>query len=337
MFFGRRQQLDPAHAALGTLDVAMPVQGDCLVGAAHIGLLVGPGGALRRHAAGSRFQPAAQERGWLFHPGPYRFDIVPYAGAPEIGLRLRVVVDAPDPAASEQRFDLFLASEGGQGISAAALHGLIEQALRRELAQGHLDLPACTTLDEWHAFSAALGRLLYQRFGLSIEDCVPVDLADQVDYAALLLARLAPSPGPVPVAAMQAAPPQPMADDAHCLRRLFLELPRLLSALRLAPSLPDRASFQARRVLWQRLEMAELAVNSMPAQAWEAPNLPLAADQVARRQRASACALAALDDAWALLARVREGASASLHDDAERIVANLEQALAERRLTKETA
>ena len=334
MLFGRRQRLGPSTATLGTRDVAVPVHGPCQVGPEHIGLLVGPDGATRRHAPGSRFKPDAASHGWLFHPGPYRFDIVPFAAAPEIGLRLRVVVDALDPGVSDQRFDLFLASEGGDGVPCVALHGMIEQALRRELAQGHLELPACTTLDEWHAFSGALARLLYERFGLSIEDCVPVDLAEQVDYAALLLARLAPAQEPISAAAPMALPPAPAPDDAHCLRRLFLELPRLLAGLRLAPV---SASFTVSRALWQRLEMAELAVTTMPALALAAPNQPLASDQVARRARASARALAALDDAWVLLARMRAGTSGALVDDAERIVANLEQALAERRSIEETA
>jgi hypothetical protein len=38
------------------------------------------------------------------------------------------------------------------------------------LAQGALDLPPCTTLEEWHAFRAGLNQLMYTRYGVTVDD-----------------------------------------------------------------------------------------------------------------------------------------------------------------------
>uniref|UniRef100_UPI00197CF6E7 hypothetical protein n=1 Tax=Pseudomonas viridiflava TaxID=33069 RepID=UPI00197CF6E7 len=104
-------------------------------------------------------------------------DLAPFAAAPEWGLRVRVLVDAPNPHAEQQRFDLFLFAEhhlhGGQ-LSLAALGLILQTTLQSQLAQGALDLPPCTTLDEWHAFRAGFNQLLYTRYGLTVDDCVPV-------------------------------------------------------------------------------------------------------------------------------------------------------------------
>jgi hypothetical protein len=98
---------------------------------------------------------------------------------------------------TQQRFDLYLASEGAGELALAASPRGIEAALQRELAQGNLDLPPCTTLDEWNAFRGGFNQLLYTRFGLTVDDCVPVDLGEHARLARELLARAAAA-WPVP-------------------------------------------------------------------------------------------------------------------------------------------
>ena len=124
-------------------------------------VVFGADGQARRPAApGSRVSvPGKGEQAWWFQPGPHAVALVPFAAAPEVGLRLAFVVDAPDPRLVRQRFDLFLFSEvAGQAASLdlAGLAGRIEAALRAALDQGTLDLPPCTSLDEWNAFRAGL-------------------------------------------------------------------------------------------------------------------------------------------------------------------------------------
>ncbi|MGB9992758.1 hypothetical protein [Pseudoduganella rhizocola] len=134
------------------------------------------------------------ERAWCFHPGPYVADIVPFAAAPEIGLRMVFVIDAADPRVTQQRFDLFLVSEMEADLAQLTLEsfgGQAQAAVRAALEQGVLDLPPCTSLDEWNLFRAGLNELMYTRFGVTVEDCVPVDLAPAVDYAAMLRGRAA--------------------------------------------------------------------------------------------------------------------------------------------------
>jgi uncharacterized small protein (DUF1192 family) len=78
----------------------------------------------------------------------------------------------------------------------------------------------------------------------------------------------------------------------------------------------------------------------MPALVLAAPGQPLALDEQLRRMRHSRRATVALDEAWALLARL-EGAQgerlAALYDEAERIVANLEADCAGRRAARHVA
>jgi hypothetical protein len=90
---------------------------------------------------------------------------------------------------SQQRFDLYLYSETAGRLALADFASAAEMALQAELAQGALDLPPCTTLEEWHAFRAGLNQLLYTRYGVTVDDCVPVDLGDQIDYATVLQHR----------------------------------------------------------------------------------------------------------------------------------------------------
>ncbi|UGQ48308.1 hypothetical protein [Massilia endophytica] len=138
------------------------------------------------------------ESAWCFHPGPYEADIVPFAAAPEVGLRISFVIDAADPRVAQQRFDLHLVCELDSGLAELTLASFaasVQHIVRAALEQGTLDLPPCTSLDEWNAFRAGLNQLMYTRFGVTVEDCIPVDLAGAADFAATLRERAA-QPGP---------------------------------------------------------------------------------------------------------------------------------------------
>jgi hypothetical protein len=321
IFLRRRQE----PVLLGGAVMAARMAG--VVPAGCVGVAVDGAGHTRRFDEGARMALTAGEHAWCFHPGPYNLVLTPYLAAPEMGLQLRVVVDRPDPLAAQQRFDLFLASEGEQSVALAAFCAAVDAALQRELAQGHLDLPPCTMPDDWNAFRAGLNELLYMRFGVTVDECMPVDLAGQVDYAAQLAARAtvdAPAPAIAPVA-------EPPPNDAAALRRLFLELPALTSRLRLL----EADAFARHRALLQRFDLAGLAVATMPALALAAPGRPLPLGAQQRRARHTLRATAALDEAWALLSRAGRLAGDDLFDDAERITANLEHALAARRATED--
>ena len=317
-------------------------------------------------------QKGEQELVYCFHPGPYQLDLTPFAAAPEMGLRLRFVIEA-NPRVSLQRFDLYLFSEASEELSLADFGATVQGALQHELTQGGLELPPCTSLDEWHAFRAGLNQLLYTRFGVTVDDCVPVDLGDSIDYAAALRARAAarvsaPAAADVDArsgaradssaagiasdaavvtgtasadasATVSAAPvfaglPAPdHVADARALRRLFLELPALSSGIRLLVLPAGLDTFQSHQAILQRLSLIALSVSSMPSLAWCAPDRPLEAAQQLRRITQSKAAVAALDEAWALLAQLQMQSPApwpERADDADRIVANLEYHLSER-------
>ncbi len=323
----------PDTAALGGSALALRVPTGCVVPSGCLGVAFGKGGAARRIEQGGRIALDDQEGAFCFHPGPYEIELTPFAAAPEMGLRLTFAVDSPDPRVARQRFDLYLASEGGDGVTVTAFAGAIETAVRRELAQGNLDLPPCTSIDEWNQFRAGLNQLLYQRFGITVEDCVPVDL-NQVDYARQLLERAVVAP---------AAPVRPKAAttelaDAPALRRLFLELPGVTSALRLVSLPPGQTLFRQHQELLQRLDHVSALCETMPALELAAPGKPLAAAGQAARARHSAAAVRALDEAWALVARFAVTPAPhidGLFDDADRIVANLEHHGAGRRALAE--
>jgi len=322
--FQRRQR---APVALGGMVIAARMAG--VVPPACIGVAVDAGGRTRRFAEGVRMVVAASENAWCFHPGPYNLVLTPYLAAPEMGLQLSVVVDSPDPLADQQRFDLYLASEGEQAVELTQFRQALDAAVQRELQQGGLALPPCTQVEEWQLFRAGLNELLYMRFGVTVDDCIPVDLAGQVDYAALLSQRAVAD---VPAAVVTAAPapaivPVPPGADAPALRRLFLELPPVTARLRML----DVDAFTRHRALLQRFDLASLAVLTMPALALAAPGQPLGAGQQQRRTRHALRAVAALDEAWALLARAGRVAQDEVLDEFERIAANLEDALAARR------
>lgn len=299
-------------------------------------VIVTGAGRTRRLAGPGRVAVADGEVAWCFHPGPYQADLTPFAAAPEIGLRVDFAVDSPDPRLQQQRFDLYLASEATERVELAALAGAMESALQGELAQGHLELPPCATLDEWNAFRAAFNQLMYTRFGVSVDDCVPVDLAVSRDYGRMLAEREAAAVAQDIVAAD--LPSEPAFDapaaDARVLRRLFIELPSLLGGLRQVPPPTGSGQIARQRALLHRLDLASLCVATMPALELAAPGQPLVAIEQIRRARHSQCAGHALDEAWALLARVERGDANSFEtalDELDRIVANLEYHCAGRR------
>lgn len=313
----------------GVLALRMPVAGT--VPPSCIGVMADRGGRTRRAQAGQRLNPGEHETAFCFHPGPYSVDLLPFAAAPEMGLRLAFAVDGPDPRVGQQRFDLYLASEAGTTVEVAQFGRAIEAAVQRELAQGILALPPCTTVDEWHAFRAGLNQLLYIRFGITVDDCVPVDLDN--DYAQVLRARIE-RPADLPPAAPAS---MPLASDAHSLRRLFLELPCVASGLRLAVLPPGQALFRQQQALLQRLDAVTLDIVTMPALELAAPGRPLDPARQEARAAHSAQAAAALDDTWALMARMSLAGSAgmaAMFNEADRIVANLEYASAARRIAE---
>jgi hypothetical protein len=320
-------------SGLGSTVIAMPLPPGCAVPPECGAVLVDRGGRTRRPADGARLAPDPGETVWAFHSGPYHANLAPFAAAPEIGLRVAFAIDSPDPRAAQQRFDLYLASEAVGAVPVAGFRDAIEAALRHELVQGHLDLPPCTTLGEWNAFRAGFNQLLYMRFGVTVEECVPADLGEAVDFARILMARTEAAPAPAGAIALAAAP-QPLS-DARALRRLFLELPCVMCGLRLAVLPSGPGLFRRHQELLQRLDLASLSVATMPTLELAAPGVPLEARQQARRIGHSQGAVSALDDAWALLARLQaggDGQPAVLFDEAERIVANLEYHIGERRL-----
>lgn len=300
-----------------------------------IGVAVDGAGHTRRFKEGARMALAAREVGWCFHPGPYDLVLTPFLAAPEMGLQLRVVVDRPDPLAQQQRFDLYLASEGEENVSLALFQGAVDSALQRELAQGNLLLPPCTMADEWNAFRSGLNELLYMRFGVTVDECIPVDLAGQVDYAALLVAR-AEAGAPLQVTLTTPVAVAPTLPDAAALRRLFLELPPLTSRLRQLD--PPAGAFARQRALLARMDLASASVLTMPALALAAPGQPLAQGLQQQRAHGAIRAASALDEMWALLARAGGKLDDALFDELERITANLEEGLSRRRtVPKENA
>jgi hypothetical protein len=294
--------------------------------------------------------------------------VIPFESAPEIGLRIQFAVDTDDTGGCQHRFDLFLFSEAPSPLSVAALGAALQNALRLALTSadgGGLELPPCTSLEEWHAFRAGLNQLAHARFGLMLDDCIPVDLGAEVDYAAQLAARAVEQAGAtggitagipeLPKASDPAAggriepvmetivaqapqpkfeaPADPAVADAAAMRRLFLELPALTAALREAGMPRGPLQFSAYRKLLQRLDLLNLESIMMPSLAWAAPDRPLDLGQQTRRARHSTNAVHALEEAWTLLARLQASASASsaLLDEGDRIVSNLEYHFARRR------
>jgi hypothetical protein len=323
--------------SLGRTAVAVPLQPSCGVPPGCPVVIVDADGRPRRATTpgGKKVDLRPGELAWAFHPGPYTVDVVPFAHAPEIGLRTTFAIDPADPAPAGKRFDLYLAAEADGRLDLATLGVAVEGAVRRALEQGALDLPPCADIDEWNAFRLGLNQLLYLRFGLTVDDCVPVEL-EGVDYAAQLAARAV---GDTVVATPAAVPErvEPALADAKALRRMFLELPCVMCGLRLGALPSGQDQFRQQQALLQRLDRLSVEITTMPALVLAAPGQPLAADEQLRRMRHSLRATVALDEAWALLARL-DGADAErlavLYDEAERIVANLEAECAGRRAVR---
>jgi hypothetical protein len=349
--FFKRAATAPDACELGRSVVALALPAGSTPPSGCQAVVVGADGRTRRLQAARRIEARPEETAYAFHPGPYTADLAPFEAAPEIGLRTSFAIDAPDPQASQQRFDLYLAAEVSGRLELAALVAAIEAALRHELASGGLELPPCTTLEEWNAFRQGLNQLLYMRFGVTVDDCVPVDLGESRDYARELAGRVRvqsvaqsaaqPEARDQSAASEVQAPAQrfePAPEDAKALRRLFLELPCLMCGLRLAAMPAAQESFHRQQALLQRLDLVSVAVNAMPALGLAAPGQPLAPEEQLRRARHSRRACVSLDEAWALLARLRQAGEAALpqlYDEAERIVANLEADCAGRRSLSE--
>lgn len=136
---------------------------------------------------------------WFAYPGVLRCVLAPFAAAPEFGLRLDYCFD---PSGDQARFALLLAGEVEGLLAIGALAVAVQDAVRGALQTGSLDLPPCAADDEWQAFRAGLNELIYTRFGLVVEDCLPLDLHPVTDFARDLLASVdAGSAGPLPAAA----------------------------------------------------------------------------------------------------------------------------------------
>lgn len=360
--FSRRRKPAADMGGLGVSLIALRVEAGDVVPSSCMAVVFNAAGHARRVAAG-KVSCEQGEMAFCFHPGPYAVDLTPFAAAPEWGLRLRFVVDAANPRVSQQRFDLYLYSETAGRLALADFASSVELALQAELAQGALDLPPCTTLEEWHAFRAGLNQLMYTRYGVTVDDCVPVDLGEQIDYATTLrnraqqeaartaeadaaAAAIAHAPtatqaapaATAPAVSADADPAASRADgeqDARALRRLFIELPALGSELRLLALPEGSAIFQQHQALLLRLGMAALNVNTMPSLGWAAPGQPLSAADQSRRSAQTLIAQSALDESWSLLARLQLAGPQQwpqLLDEADRICANLETGLALRRM-----
>ncbi|MBQ5949892.1 hypothetical protein [Massilia sp. ST3] len=339
------RQVEFSCASLGVSAIALPAPGGCTVPPRCAAVLVDRGGRTRRLGEGARLALIEGESAWAVHPGPYTCELVPFAASPEIGLRMSFAIDASDPRATQQRFDLFLASEAHGPVGLEAFAMMLEHALQHELAQGNLELPPCTTLEEWNAFRSGFNQLMYTRFGVTVDDCVPVDLAASHagahDYPQLLEARLAasgaaPAAIPAPLVVHEEAF-DPACEDARALRRLFLELPCLMCSLRMAVLPADQSQFRQHQELLRRLDLVSLGVGTMPALELAAPNQALEGGEQLRRARHSRRAAVALDEAWALLARLKQAGDvtpAPLFDEADRIVSNLEADTAARRAVR---
>lgn len=294
---------------------------------------------------------SADGAAWLAHAAPLRCHVAPFAAAPELGLRLDYCFDA---SGDRQRFALLLAAEADGVLATDAVTEALQEALQGALQLGTLELPPCTSDEEWHAFRAGLNELVYTRFGLVLEDCVPLDLHPARDFAAQLLAAAArgescPPPAAVPCAAVAlaemprhggrsaaaagfaATAGDAAAADALALRRLFLELPALAAGMRALPLQEGDGTFAPLQDMLRRLALAAVGVNTMPALAHAAPGqrLPPAAQQ--RRAAHAWSAQGALDEGWALLASMRGGLDLARLDEADRILSNLEYSLAQRR------
>lgn len=151
---------------------------------------------------------------WLVSVRTLRCLVVPFAAAPEIGLRIDYCFD---PGGDRARFALLLQSEAERSLPTHAIEAALQDALQSALQCGSLELPPCTTDEEWHSFRAGLNELVHTRFGLVVEDCVPVDLHPVADYAAALLAATAVAESPAPASrSADGAAPERVSGGVEC-------------------------------------------------------------------------------------------------------------------------
>ena len=323
-----------AMAALGTDWLALPAHQGAALPERCLMLYVDPAGHVRQAREG-KVAARSGESAWCVHVGPYRCAFPPFAAAPELGLRLDYCIDA---GADLARFGLLLASESVGPLAAGAFTQAVQDAVQSALQQGALELPPCVSAAEWQSFRAGLDELMFTRFGVTVEDCVPHDLHPAVDFAAQLRQAAASVAEPcivMPDAATAPALPDyapdhaSPADDARALRRLFLELPALAAALRALPL--AEGQFAQRQDALRRLALAALEASTMPALGLAAPGVALAQDTIARRIAQALAAQAALEQGWAVLAQWRAASAPAPLDELERILSNLAVALAARR------
>ncbi len=304
-------------AGLGVTTVARPVAASCLLPPNGVGVVVAASGRPRRVSAGGRLVLAAGETGWCFHGGPYGCDLVPFAAAPEIGLRVHFAIDSPDPRVTQQRFDLFLASEGGgradrgqpcrahrRGPAARAGPGqprpaALHDARRMECFPGRLQPAALHALRPDGRRLRAGGPGGHPRFRARAD-------------GARGGGRAWPPSLPPPLRSAASPPIDAAVEDARALRRLFLELPCVMCRVREAALPQGQALFHQQQALLQRLDLACLAASTMPALGLAAPGQPLDIDTQHRRARHSLRAASALDEAWALLARLERAGDEGL-------------------------
>ena len=152
------------------------------------------GGRSPRLPQGAVLLETAEGVAWAVHAAPLRCFLAPFAAAPEIGLRLDYGFDA---SGDRGRFALLLAAEAENSLSTAAVGAALQDAVQAALQLGTLELPPCTTDEEWHAFRGGLNELVYTRFGLVVEDCLPVDLHPSTDFAAQLAADASHADAPL--------------------------------------------------------------------------------------------------------------------------------------------
>lgn len=249
----------------------------------------------RRLAGGERLAGQAQALAWCLHPGPYEC-VLQLQASGDIGLLLRFALDTLDLRSTQQRIDLFLASEADGPVSVLDFAAQMAWALQQECQRGCLRLGPSGTLAEWQQFRSGVDQLLYARFGVLVQECVQVELN---------------AASAMPTAVARA----PLASSPRALQRLRLELPCLICAVRQAVLPAAQEQFRQHQGLLLRLDQVCMA---------SAKTGVLSADPAEVMQ--------ALDAAWALLAHLKvvgEAPLDCLFAEAERIVAVLEAATRE--------
>lgn len=299
-FFSRpAARRNPAPALLAQLGkdvIACQVTDNWRVPPGLLGLQARGQGQLQRCEVGEELCAGD----YLLAPGPYPLALPMQAACPGLQLALSIVLDKPDHRFQQQRFEAYLLGEAGVRLQLADLQQQISAAWQRLCTQRSFYLPSCPSLDEWQEAKILLEKLLYLRFGWSVEDCWPQrikpvftipattpaledetwlhDLSPQADAVVekKVEDRVADS---VPEAANQqtapcseAAAPSSMGASsasspaqnnltaAQVLRRYFLELPLLAQAWQQLSWPRAGADFYACRQILLTLEQARAQV-----------------------------------------------------------------------------